>query len=167
MAKPLPRSANFELAFSPGSDLVSSVRRFITDFYDRVFADPDLSSRLGMASHELLENAVKYSTDQNSRIAIQISEGKDQRSLIIKTWNRTTPEHLRTVQSILKRINEASSPKAFYRELILSTADDDTGESAGLGLARIVGEGDMTLTCDVQGDTIYFIAEASLGEAYS
>src|SRR5215217_7663315 len=67
---PKKTDARFELAFSPNMRLIAVVRRFVSEFYNQVLSDPETTSRLTLASHELLENAVKYSFDGNTCIQI-------------------------------------------------------------------------------------------------
>src|SRR5947209_8429255 len=64
--------AYFELNFRPNVALVSVVRRFVNEFYQRFLSDPDATSRLALATHELLENAVKYSKDGETTIRIEL-----------------------------------------------------------------------------------------------
>ena len=48
----------FHLVFRPNIKLVSTVRRFTGEFYRRVLVDQELASRLALATHEMLENAM-------------------------------------------------------------------------------------------------------------
>ena len=57
----------FHLVFRPNIKLVSTVRRFTGEFYRRVLVDQDLASRLALATHEMLENAVTYRTTTRPR----------------------------------------------------------------------------------------------------
>ena len=50
----------------------TTVRRFVGEFYERVLGDADITSRLVVATHELLENAVRYSVDGQSGIRLGV-----------------------------------------------------------------------------------------------
>src|SRR3954466_1978692 len=50
-----------DLSFTPCLEQVSTVRRFLEDYYQPLLNDPDLLCRMAIAIHELLENASKYS----------------------------------------------------------------------------------------------------------
>jgi anti-sigma regulatory factor (Ser/Thr protein kinase) len=85
-------TSSFELTFSPDITLISVVRRFVSTFYGHVLEDKDASSRITVATHELLENACKYSCDGETTLRIEVVDtGAGVR---IRTSNRTTPERL-------------------------------------------------------------------------
>src|SRR6188474_1597550 len=87
-----------ELSFEKRPELVSIVRRFVSDFYDRTLADPDATSRVALATHELLENAVKYSRDGRAKVRIEVSGRGERVRVRIRTRNRANPadaEHIR------------------------------------------------------------------------
>ena len=81
-ADPSDSAAYLELSFAPNAKLVSMVRRFVMQFYREMLSD-DAASRTGLATHELLENAVKFSTDQATRLRVEIVDNEGQRSLSI------------------------------------------------------------------------------------
>jgi anti-sigma regulatory factor (Ser/Thr protein kinase) len=68
----MEKTASFELNFRPNVALVSVVRRFVTEFYQRFLSDADGTSRVALATHELLENAVRYSKDGETTIRIEV-----------------------------------------------------------------------------------------------
>ena len=138
----------FHLSFRPNLKLVSSVREFTVAFYQRVLADPDLSSRIALATHELLENAVSYAVDDETTVRVEI-EG-DQ--LVIKTWNRSSYESAATVRALIDEINEFADPDQFYLHLMTKTAHKPEG--SGLGLARIRAEAEMQLSYEIERDRV-------------
>src|SRR6478609_7914316 len=87
-----------ELSFEKRPELVSIVRRFVTDFYDRTLGDPDAISRLALATHELLENAVKYSRDGRAKVRIEVSGQGGRVKVRIRTKNRGRPEDAEHIQ---------------------------------------------------------------------
>ena len=62
----------FNLEVSMGVQHLTSVRRFVADLTDSVVHDSDLAARLAMATHELLENAVKYSLDPRRMVTLRL-----------------------------------------------------------------------------------------------
>src|SRR5260370_21094207 len=66
--KPVP---SFELLFRPSVNLIHVVRCFVTDFYAKVVVEPDTVQRLALATHELLENAHKYSNDGDVALFVE------------------------------------------------------------------------------------------------
>ena len=154
-------TAYFELNFKPNVQLVSVVRRFVTEFYQRFLNDPDGTSRVALATHELLENAVKYSRDGETTIRIEVLQHETPRRVRIQLRNRSALEHIAAIRHLVDGLNQASSATDFYQHLIASKARDRTG--SGLGLARICAEAEMKIHYDVQGDMVVLEATTAVG----
>jgi anti-sigma regulatory factor (Ser/Thr protein kinase) len=155
-------TAYFELNFAPNVQLVSVVRRFVTEFYQRFLSDPDGTSRVALATHELLENAVKYSKDGQTMIRIEVDHTKPKIVRIVLR-NRAEPANIAAIHEVLDGISKAEDSFSFYQKLIAAKAKSKEG--SGLGLARICAEGEMTVTCRVFGDdTTEIQATTSVGE---
>jgi anti-sigma regulatory factor (Ser/Thr protein kinase) len=153
--------AYFELRFSPNVTLVPTVRRFVTEFYAQVFKDDDGTSRIAVATHELLENAVKYSVDHSTRIRIGVRRTGDGRFVVtIETSNRAKPADIETVRGSVAEIETAPDSLAHYQTVMRRNAT--LTEGSGLGLARVSAETDMSLHCYVDGDTLFLTARGEL-----
>lgn len=146
----------FELAFRPNVQLINVVRRFVTDFYDEVIGDPDVVSRLALATHELLENAVRYSTDGETRIRIGIEPAQDGAFLTIRMQNTAEERHRRTLAALFEEMKAAEDPMEHYCSVMRRNAKRQDG--SGLGLARIRAEAEMTLDHDVDDELVTIIA---------
>lgn len=136
----------FHLVFRPNIKLVSTVRRFTEEFYRRVLANQDLSQRLALATHELLENAVAYSSDSETAIRIEIEDDV----LTVQTWNRSTPERIAGMRTLLDALAAADDPKEFYQDLMNKSLEREDG--SGLGLARVRSEAEMLLTHEIDNE---------------
>jgi hypothetical protein len=155
--------AYFELNFKPNVALVSVVRRFVTEFYQRFLSDPDGTSRVALATHELLENAVKYSLDGETTIRIDVDTNVSPKQVRIKLRNRAAPEHIAAIRELLDGIKQAGDAATFYQQLIVRKAKSKEG--SGLGLARICAEGEMSVTYHVtDGDMTIIEATTAVGE---
>src|SRR5262249_16280238 len=131
------------LSFEKRPELVSIVRRFVTDFYDRTLADPDATSRVALATHELLENAVKYSRDGRAKVRIEVS-GVGQRARVrIRTKNRASAED---AEPMRRTIDEMMSMDANVYYLSLMRKNAARTDGSGLGLARIHAEAEMSMS---------------------
>lgn len=146
----------FHLVFRPNITLVSTVRRFTGEFYRRVLVDNELSSRLALATHEMLENAVAYSVDPETAIRIEI-EGD---LLTVRTWNRTTPERVEAVKKLVDRLMSTPDAEQLYQELLIETSK--RSEGSGLGLARVRTEAEMALQCDLDDGKLCIRATAKI-----
>jgi hypothetical protein len=157
-----PGSAYVELNFRPNVQLVSVVRRFVSEFYQRTLGDPDGSSRVALATHELLENAVKYSKDGETTIRIEVSATGTPRPVTIMLRNRAEESHIASIREIVDGVAAATDAFAYYQQLLLTKAKKREG--SGLGLARICAEGEMKITYRVDGeDTVELLATTHVG----
>src|SRR5215472_10672842 len=86
----------FELVFRPSVILTSVVRRFISDFYERVFSCEDSTSRIALATQELLENAIKYGVTGDTVLSIDYD--RTTKIVRIRTSNRSDPDHIAILQ---------------------------------------------------------------------
>jgi hypothetical protein len=151
----VPKVPSFELTFRPSVDLIPVVRRFVADFYIEV-TNEDAASRLALATHELLENAAKYSSDGTAVLEVRVDTPA--RTVTIHIRNRATPERIRLLQECFDEIRAAPDAGTLYAEMLRRTAVRETG-SGGLGLVRIWAESDMKIELDVEGDVVEIHAE--------
>jgi hypothetical protein len=146
--------AYFHVAFRPNIKLISPVRRFVSEFYVRILTDRELASRLTLATHELVENAVAYAADGETEIRIEVVDD----GLVVKTWNRASLEQQAVVRDLIETLNAAEDPDAFYQLRLAQTARRPEG--SGLGLARIRAEADMDISLQIEDDRVCILAEA-------
>lgn len=148
----MQRAPYFHLTFRPNIKLVSTVRRFIAEFYRRVLVDQELSSRLALATHELLENAVAYATDEETEVLVEIVEDV----LSVKTWNRSSRERLSSLVTAIEEMNAVKDADAYYQEMLIRSSKRTEG--SGLGLARIRAEAEMQLQYELIEDRVCILA---------
>jgi hypothetical protein len=72
--------------------------------------------------------------------------------VVVRTWNRATPERLAALKSAIDEINRADDPDVYYQTAMTKTAYRTDG--SGLGLARIRAEADMAITYEVTTDRV-------------
>jgi hypothetical protein len=157
----LPTS--FNMRIGPTQELVSVVRRFVKSLYEQLLRDRRTSAQLALVTHELLENAVKYTIDDETTLwvhLIPVAESLTDATVMIRTRNRATPENIRSAERLIGTIRDAEDPYRFYQELILASAE--LPDISGLGLARIRAETPMTIDVKVEGDEIEIVAQAQL-----
>jgi hypothetical protein len=142
---------SFELVFRPSVQLISLVRRFVEDFYHGVLDDRVAASRLALATHELLENAAKYSTDGSASLYVEVDTKGG--GVLVRTTNRANALQIERLTAAFAEIKAASDAAALYAQTIRRTALLEVG-SGGLGLARILAEGDMVMELSVEDDRV-------------
>lgn len=149
--------ASLKLDFRPSVDLVSVVRRFVSDFYSRILVDPDAGSRIALAVHELLENTLKHSIDGETSVTIDVDQIGESSAIVIASSNRAAPENMQQVSSLLDEMGRSMDPLVHYLELLHRNARRTDG--SGLGLARIRAEGEMSMRYSINADRITIFAE--------
>ena len=144
--------AFFALSFSPNVSLVSTVRRFVGEFYRQILPSEEVTSQLAVATHELLDNAVLYSHVGNSSIRVGVRSESNGTRVTIDTRNRASPQNLASVRTALDALAGSKDPGAHYQRLMRETAL--RAEGSGLGLARVRAEADMDVSYSIDGDWV-------------
>jgi two-component sensor histidine kinase len=156
--------ADFELRLETDKADVSVVRRFVSGHYECVLADDDVAYRLGMAAHELIENAAKYASDHRAQLRIErMGEGDEEQSVALSIKNTTDAVHAQRLATQLEEMQACPDAGEYYRTLMRRAAKQ-RGRAGGLGLARIRAEGQMTVTFAREGADVCVRAELHLGK---
>jgi hypothetical protein len=158
-AAKLGTAPSFELRFRPSSNLITVVRGFVEDFYMKVMDDRDVASRLALATHELLENAAKYSTDGEASIQVQVQA--ETGTVYVRACNRAAPAQIDLLRKVFDEIRAAPDARELYSRMLKRTAVRASG-SGGLGLARIWAESDMEIRLEVTEDYVAIHAEGPI-----
>lgn len=149
------KSNQFQLGGSIAIDDVPDVRRIVEKVQRRVVRNADDMSRMIMAAHELLENAVKFSTDGSASLHIEVKNAQ----VCITTRNRASVEHLDELRMIMEELG-STDPMAYY----LGLMDRSPASRGGLGLGRVAAEGEMQIAFELDGDMVQVHARATLAE---
>lgn len=152
---------SFELVFRPSVDLISVVRRFVGDFYQKTLGS-DGGEQLALATHELLENSVKYGQSGETQLCIEVYREQKERYIAIRTRNDANDENVAVVRGLVERL-KSGSPFDFYQVLMRESLASPN--RSGLGLARIAAEADMSISYVVEGSKLTIQAECRLPEA--
>ena len=154
------------LQFFPSERLVASVARLVADFCRTALNDVETTSRFHLATYELVENLVKYSSGKSASVEVELEEQNEALStLTVRARNQTTPERLKEVQERLGALRSAEDPVVYYDQLIAESAPRTAG--SGLGLARIRAEGELDLDFAIEGDELTNSARAPIARRVS
>lgn len=161
----MPRSGftHLDLSFSPDVAVVSAVRRFVMDFYRVLGIDEPAIGNLGLATQELTENAIKFSSDGEPRLRIELATFGDHSMLTVRTQNRASPGNLLVLEKVFQDLRTASDPRAHYHAQLRKASSG--GNPHCVGLARIRSDAGMMLELTVTGDVVFIEARARLAKA--
>jgi hypothetical protein len=165
MTSPLVNAAilepapSFELRFRPSAILIPLVRGFVEEFYMKVMDDRDVASRLALTTHELLENAAKYSSDGDAAIQVQVLARTG--TVYVRASNHAAPAQIALLRKCFDEIGAAPDARELYARMLKRTAVLASG-SGGLGLARIWAESEMAIRLEVTGDQVAIHAEGPI-----
>jgi anti-sigma regulatory factor (Ser/Thr protein kinase) len=146
----------FELEGQWTSDQVADVRRFVERLHRGKLADEDLAARVATATHELFDNAVKFSTNGEALLRIDLTRDRDLR-IKITTRNRANATHIDGLRELARELREAPDVMAFYVALMRRA------RQGGLGIGRIAAETEMAIDLDLVDDMVVISAELAVG----
>ncbi len=134
------------------------VRRFVQGFVEsNGRADADFVSRLVVAVHELMENAIKYATDATTTLEVKL-DLRHHRHVVLITKNHATRESAARVAAQLQRLRSGDHQRV-YQAMLEETATRQT--ESGLGLARIAVECAMSLRSEYDENGLLLIEAVS------
>jgi anti-sigma regulatory factor (Ser/Thr protein kinase) len=150
-------STYFELKFAPTPRVINTVRRFVVEFFEEVLGKGDECSRVALATHELLENAIRHAPRGDTGLRVTVSELRDGCLVTICTRNVAEPDQVRRVRQILSDLGGTRAISA-YNRMMNETAERPQG--SGLGLARTRVEAEMELVCDEEEGALQVRAQS-------
>jgi hypothetical protein len=124
-----------EMRFGPRWTYISCVRKFVASFFMIGLADKGRAEQISMAASELLENAVKYASEDDSYLKISISKQLNEVDVCVK--NKAEPHHVNTLRRELAMIQSGDPEQVYLRKM--QDAAMTEGQSR-LGLIRILYE---------------------------
>jgi two-component sensor histidine kinase len=151
----------FELSLEPNPRMVSVVRRFVEEAFERATMDPDLIFRVAMTSHELLENASKYAVGGAATLRASLQPQESGLRIEVALTNETTSAHIERLRDRIGVLRGSKDPVRQYQALMRLNLE--ARDESGLGLARIRAEGEMNLELQVQDETVTIVASADVG----
>src|SRR2546430_5839833 len=107
-----PVSSDYvEMRFGPRWTYISCVRKFVASFFMIGLADKERAEQISLAASELLENAVKYASEDEGYLKIAISKGMNEVDVCVK--NKAEAHNINTLRRELALI-QAGDPEHVY-----------------------------------------------------
>lgn len=135
-----PINAHLKIEFSPAWAFINDVRRFVEGFCHHAAVPPDRAQGASTATHELLQNAIRYSIDGRAGLTLEVDA--EQGEIRITAENDAREDRLAGLRKISERMVQETDSQSFYLSLMKETVGK---EGSGLGLGRIRYECDMKL----------------------
>lgn len=133
-----------ELRFGPRWTYISSVRKFVASFFMIGLSDKERAEQISMAASELLENAVKYASEEEGYLKITIAKADSVVDVCVK--NKAEAHHVNTLRREFALIHSGQPEQVYLKKM--EEAAMTEGQSR-LGLARIRYEAGAQLRLDV------------------
>ncbi len=156
MAETTKRDGYIKLAFGPRWKYIAVVRGFIQNFLAVSLADNAKADKIAMAASELLENAVKYASEEETKVQMALFPDGE-KAMAIAVSNKATPESIAYVKKLFERVMEGD-PLEAYVAMMREAAVRSDGKSQ-LGLVRIRYETGCKIFLDTTSDTVTFRLE--------
>lgn len=139
-----------EMVFGPRWTYIATVRSFLQSFLAITLADNKWADVISMAASELLENAVKYASEEGTMIHMQ--HFKDEGKLHLTVKNFSSPDNLKVLLKQIEEINEGEPQEAYLKKMQEAALRTDGGSQ--LGLARIRYESNSDIKIQVEDDLV-------------
>ena len=129
----MSESAYVDITFGPRWKYIAVTRNYVQSFIAIGLAGQSKADKIAMAVSELLENAVKYSAGEETRVRLEVKPAN--KKIIVAVSNKTDPAREDELRKIYARVNEGDPLQTFIEMMREATLRTD-GKSQ-LGLARI------------------------------
>jgi hypothetical protein len=103
-----------------------------------------------MAASELLENAVKYASDEGTKICVEHLKDENKLSLVVE--NFTYQENIAILRSEIDKINSGDRTEVYLKKMQEAALRTDGGSQ--LVLARIRYESNANISMQAEGDLV-------------
>jgi len=139
-----------EMIFGPRWTYIATVRGFLQSFLSITLADNKWADVISMAASELLENAVKYASEEGTKI--QIEYKKEESKLYLHVENFSAPENVEMLKKEIEIINDGDTQEMYLRKM--QEAAIRTDGKSQLGLARIKYESNASIQLNKEENLI-------------
>ena len=146
--------AYVDITFGPRWKYISVTRNYVQSFIAIGLAGQSKADKIAMAVSELLENAVKYSAGEETRVRLEVRP--DDSKISVAVSNTTDPEREEELRAIYDRVN-AGDPLQTFIEMMREATTRTDGKSQ-LGLARIRHELGTDIQLSITEDHVVTIS---------
>jgi len=142
--------AYIELKFGPRWKYIAVVRAFLQNFMALSATDNGRADKIAMATSELLENAVKYATGEETGVGVWLNSEED--TITVSVSNQSSPESIASLKANWAVAMDGDPLQVYIKKM--QEAAVRTDSKSQLGIVRIRYETGATMSLDVKGDIV-------------
>lgn len=139
-----------EMIFGPRWTYIATVRSFLQSFLSITLTDNKWADVISMAASELLENAVKYASEDGTKISVEHNKSEDKLYLVVE--NYAAPENWKILKEEIEKIGQGDPQEVYLKKMQEAAFRTDGGSQ--LGLARIRYESNATIGITIDDDLV-------------
>lgn len=132
------------MRFRPAWTYIDGIREFGRFFCERTFEKGEVAERATMVLQEMLENAVKYSTEGPDELEVALD--REGSFLQIEITSTPEPEHKAALEREIALLYERPAEEAYQAAFERAAADASGGSRLGLARIRFEGRLDLSVT---------------------
>jgi hypothetical protein len=137
------REGYIELKFGPRWKYIACVRGFIQNFLAISIVDQAKADKIALAASELLENAVKYASRDDTHILIRVAPATEKISILVE--NSATAESIATLKEVFQKITKGDPLQVYVAQMKEAAVRSDGKSYLGLSRIRYETGGELAL----------------------
>jgi hypothetical protein len=139
-----------QLTFRPTWSFIPCTRIFVQNFFRLSISDNIKTHKIALAVSELLENAVKFTCNEQSIIKLNVSPQKE--VIRVEVENESRKEHIYELKRIYNKLQKGNKLENYLESMKLA-AHYENGKSQ-LGLARLHYELEEKISLNIIGKVV-------------
>ncbi len=140
----------------PSWMFIDDLRRFVESFCAACCPEADREEQLGLAAHELVQNALAYASRPGVELELEVDRAAER--VRMSVTNATDPAQAERLRARVAEVEEEPDSLAAY----LAAMRRAPAERGGLGLPRVRFEAALALSVETSGERVTVHAEGPL-----
>ena len=140
-------------------EMLDQVRVFLAAYCQQRFTS-DLAERVGLATHELLENAIRFGRVADG-LELHLGTNKDENRVWLTVVNHAVPTRVRILREWVEKLRREAEDEDLDLRGMVMRMQNEAGLPAHLGLSRLRYEADLAIELEEAGSRV---AVTAIGE---
>ena len=156
----MSNDVKISLSITPTWSILKDVREKTEKFVKSKGVAPEIIEATIMCASELVENAIKYGSDQPDNCNINFDLRAENNKIIVQVSNGIKEQKdVNSVVEHITKISNSDDPSKLYTERLMELMENPKPGISQLGLYRISYEGQFILDSKVSDSMLTIIAE--------